>query len=80
MKKIIVTTAAFVICASAAFAGGVSSISNSGKVSGNSAYSIQCSNGKEWRIWRSSNQWWDGRGAQGGQSRSLNEQAAFLCR
>lgn len=62
------------------FAGGVSGISKNGTVSGNTAYKIQCSSGREWRIWRSSGQWWDGRGAQGGQYRDLNEQANFLCK
>lgn len=60
----------------------VSSISNDGSVSGtnHAASKIKCSNGKEWRIWRSSGEWWGGHGAQSGQGYNLNEQASFLCR
>lgn len=60
---------------------GVKSIERYGRVSGTNkiAQLVTCNNGEEWRIWRSNGQWWDGRGAQGGNYRSLNEQAAFLC-
>lgn len=60
---------------------GVKSIKASGRVSGTdlTAQTVFCNNGKEWRIWRSNGQWWDGRGAQGGNYRSLSEQAVFLC-
>lgn len=58
----------------------VSSIQEDGRsASGKTMYKVTCSNGRTWRIYRSSGQWYDGTGAQGGQSRSLNEQAAFLC-
>ena len=80
MRKLTTVVTLSLMLASPSFAGGVSSISENGSVSGNTAYRIQCSNGQSWRIWRSSGQWWDGSGAQGGQPRNLNEQAAFLCR
>ena len=61
---------------------GVGSVKLGGAVSGTSAkaYIITCNSGRTWRIWRSSGQWWDGRGAQGGQNRDLEQQAEFLCR
>lgn len=60
---------------------GVSGIHEDGySASGKTMYKVTCTNGKTWRIYRASGQWYDGTGAQGGQSRSLNEQAAFLCR
>lgn len=79
MHKKIACFAAVALSVTPAFAGSVS-ISQNDSVSGTTAYKIQCSGGQEWCIWRSSGQWWDGRGAQGGQSRNLNEQASFLCR
>lgn len=78
-KNVIYIAAAITLSSTSAFAG-VSNITENGSVSGNTAYKIQCSSGKVWRIWRSSGQWWDGLGAQGGQPRDLNEQASFLCR
>lgn len=77
------TTTALILAlmvATPALAGSVSSISENGSVSGNTAYKIKCSGGQEWRIWRSSGEWWYGSGAMGGQGRNLNEQASFLCR
>lgn len=65
--------------ASAALAAGVASITEDGSVDGNTAYQITCSDGDNFRIWNSSGEWWDGSGAQGGQSRNLDEQAQFLC-
>lgn len=60
---------------------GVSNIQKDGRsAGGQTMYKVTCTSGKTWRIYRSSGQWYDGRGAQGGQSRDLNEQAAFLCR
>lgn len=60
---------------------GVSSIQKDGRsASGKTVYKVTCTSGKTWRIYRSNGQWYDGIGAQGGQSRDLNEQAAFLCR
>lgn len=56
------------------------SIQNDGSsASGKPAYSIGCPSGRNFRIWRSDGQWWDARGAQGGNSRSLDDQANFLC-
>lgn len=80
MKKTIALTATLAFVATAGVAG-VSSISKADiTTSGHQAYKIVCTNGKEYRIWWASGQWYDGWGAQGGQSRNLNEQAAFLCR
>ena len=61
---------------------GVRSITSGGRVSGtsNTAHKITCHNGKEYRIWRSGGQWWDGRGARGGQYRDLQEEAERQCR
>jgi hypothetical protein len=58
---------------------GVQSIVENGRVDGNTAYRITCANGRTHRIWRSSGEWWDGRGPQGGQPRGLEAQAALLC-
>jgi len=74
---IAVTLTSFVSVAHA----GVSNISENGSsASGKTAYKIKCTSGRDWRIWRANGQWWDGSGAQGGQSRDLNAQAKFLCR
>ena len=78
-KKTLLLASTLILAHTPANAGGISSISENGSVSGKTAYKIECTNGKTWRIWRSSDQWWDGRGAQGGQYRDLNEQATFLC-
>lgn len=61
---------------------GVKSIQPSGRVSGTNltAQTVTCHSNKQWRIWKSNGQWWDGRGAQGGNSRSLSEQAELLCK
>lgn len=80
MKKLATVATFSLLMAAPAYAGGVSSITENGSVSGNTAYRIQCTNGQSWRIWRSSGEWWYGSGAQGGQYRNLNEQATFLCR
>jgi len=78
-KKIAATFLAASLLAQPAIAG-VSGIQEDGRsASGKTMYKVTCSSGKTWRIYRSSGQWYDGTGAQGGQSRDLNEQAAFLC-
>ena len=61
---------------------GVRSITSGGRVAGtsNTAHRITCNNGQEYRIWRSGEQWWDGRGALGGQYRDLREEAERQCR
>lgn len=80
MKKSLALGAALAVIATAGVAG-VSSISEDGRsASGKTMYRVSCTNGQSYRIYWSDGQWWDGYGAQGGQSRSLNEQAAFLCR
>ncbi len=56
------------------------SITESGtSASGKTAYKITCPSGRDFRIWRSDGEWWDAFGAQGGNSRNLNQQASFLC-
>lgn len=61
--------------------GVVGPIVESGKnTSGKTTYKFRCAGGREWRIWFSDGEWWDGLGAQGGNSRNLTEQANFLCR
>ena len=68
------------LAATAAHAGGVASISEADiTTNGYQAYKIVCSNGNDYRIWWADGQWYDGWGAQGGQSRNLEEQAEFLC-
>lgn len=79
--KIIGLGVALVLTAGASIAAGVSGISENGKsASGKTMYKITCTDGKSFRIYWADGQWYDGYGAQGGQSRNLNEQAAFLCR
>ena len=56
------------------------SIRQSGRsASGKNAFSIECPSGRSFRIWTANGQWWDARGAQGGNSRSLEQQAKYLC-
>jgi hypothetical protein len=79
LKKIATVVIAVTMLAQPAIAG-VSGIQQDGRsASGKTMYKVTCSSGKTWRIYQSSGQWYDGTGAQGGQSRNLNEQAAFLC-
>lgn len=61
---------------------GVASVNSDGRVSGTNitASRVTCNNGSSRRIWYQNGQWWDLYGAQGGDSRSLQEQAEFLCR
>ncbi|HBS27686.1 MAG TPA: hypothetical protein DD827_11305 [Gammaproteobacteria bacterium] len=82
MKKVIGLGTVIALAAGVAMAASVSGISENGKsASGKTMYKITCSDGKSLRIYRSDGQWYSaGSGAQGGQSRSLNEQASFLCR
>jgi hypothetical protein len=60
---------------------GVRSITDGGRVSGTDkrANKIVCNNGREVRIWWSNGQWYDWKGAQGGQYRNLQQQAELLC-
>lgn len=79
MRKVILTIT-LALSSTVALAG-VSSISENGEsASGKTAYKIACLDGREWRIWNSDGEWYDGFVAQGGNSRDLNEQAEFLCR
>jgi hypothetical protein len=81
VKKTIILGVTLAFTAGTAMAAGVSGISENGKsASGKTMYKITCTDGDSFRIYWADGQWYDGYGAQGGQSRSLNEQAAFLCR
>ena len=79
MKTTLMLSASLALLAGLVMAAGVTGITEDGSVDGNTAYQITCDDGDSFRIWNSSGEWWDGAGAQGGQSRSLEEQAAFLC-
>ena len=82
MKHSIIALATLLsLAAFSTSAASVSGISENGRsASGKTMYKVTCSDGSSWRIYYSGGQWYDGTGAQGGNSPNLNEQAAFLCR
>ena len=81
IKKILIPFVATMLLAQPVLAGSVVNIQENGRsASGKTMYKVSCSSGRSWRIYRADGQWYDGTGAQGGQSRNMNEQATFLCR
>lgn len=77
----VLSTALALTALSSSAEANVSGIREDGRsASGKTMYRVSCANGKTWRIYWANGQWYDGVGAQGGQSRNLQQQAAFLCK